>query len=380
MTSSEALAVVIAGGGVAAVETALALRDAAGERVALTLVAPEPDFTLRALRTAEPFAADHVRRRPLRGLAERLGAELRIDTVAAVDDVRHVVELGSGATLDYDALVLATGARRRTAFARAVTFDGTEPVEAFGGLLADLEEGWSRSVAFVVPPGAGWTLPIYELALMTAAQARAMGADIRLTILTPERAPLGVFGTAASQAVARLLAERGIAFEGSVTATADADGAVRLQPGDRSVDAERIVALPIVEGRRITGVPADERGFIPVDDHGRVTGLDDVFAAGDGTTFPIKQGGVACQMADAVAEALAAHAGARVQPRPFRPILRGHLLTPDGAAVLEHPLRPGYGIGAAPALRLWSPAHKIEGRYLSAWLEEPGGQWSRPAA
>ena len=71
--------IVIAGGGVAAVELALALHDLAGPRVRLTLVAPQPDFELRALRTAEPFSADHVRRHSLRDFAHRVGANLVAD-------------------------------------------------------------------------------------------------------------------------------------------------------------------------------------------------------------------------------------------------------------------------------------------------------------
>ncbi|MGI8728981.1 MAG: hypothetical protein ACR2LK_03160 [Solirubrobacteraceae bacterium] len=58
-------------------------------------------------------------------------------------------------------------------------------------------------------------------------------------------------------------------------------------------------------------------GFTPVDEHGRVQGLADVYAAGDGTTYPVKQGGLACQQADAIAELLAANAGADVNPHPF---------------------------------------------------------------
>src|SRR5205814_1234644 len=71
----------------------------------------------------------------------------------------------------------------------------------------------------------------------------------------------------------------------------------------------------------------DGQGFIPTDDHGLVHGLDGVFAAGDITTFPVKQGGLAAQQADAAAEAIAELAGTEVDPEPFRPVLRGMILT-----------------------------------------------------
>src|SRR3954452_16439663 len=49
------LRVVIAGGGVAALETLLALRVLGGLRTAITLLAPQPDFLLRAATVGEPF-------------------------------------------------------------------------------------------------------------------------------------------------------------------------------------------------------------------------------------------------------------------------------------------------------------------------------------
>src|SRR3954451_15042455 len=112
MLSSSPLHVVVAGGGVAAIETVLALHDLAGDRVRLTLVAPEQDFTLRPLRTAEPFAADHVRIHSLADLAERAGARLVGDTVAAVEPGRRAVRLGDGEALAYGALGVCGRGRR----------------------------------------------------------------------------------------------------------------------------------------------------------------------------------------------------------------------------------------------------------------------------
>jgi len=66
-----------------------------------------------------------------------------------------------------------------------------------------------------------------------------------------------------------------------------------------------VVALPQLEGPRLPGLPADGLGFIQIDEHARVVGLDDVYAAGDATDFPIKQGGIATQQADAAVEMIA---------------------------------------------------------------------------
>jgi sulfide:quinone oxidoreductase len=374
-TTTDPTNIVIAGGGVAAVELALALHALAGSRVRLTLVAPEPDFELRALHTAVPFSADHARRHSLRDLAGRIGARLVADRVLAVDADRHEVRLADdGTTLGYDVLVLAAGARHRTAYSRAITFTGDVESREYHGLLADLDGHWTRSVAFVVPPGTTWPLPLYELALMTARETRAMGIDdARLQIVSPEATPMAIFGPQGSTAVAALLAQANVTFTGSAYAQPDADGRLELLPGGEPLDAERVVALPTIEGIHLGGVPGDHRGFIPVDSDGRVVGLPDVYAAGDGTTFPVKQGGLACQQADAIAEQLAAAAGADVDPQPFRPVLRGRLLIGRGAQFLEYPLAGGDGDGPPPQLRLWSAHRKVDGRYLSPWLAELDG-------
>ena len=124
--------------------------------------------------------------------------------------------------------------------------------------------------------------------------------------------------------LAELLAQEGIEFIGSTFADV---GHGFVLAGDRRIDVSRTIALPVPAGPAIAGLPADPGGFIPVDEHGRVPGIEDVYAAGDATTFPIKQGGLAAQQAVAAAEAIAARHGADLDPQPFRPVLRGMLLT-----------------------------------------------------
>jgi sulfide:quinone oxidoreductase len=367
---SQRLRIAVAGGGVAGIELALALHHLAADRVHVTIVSPDPHFQSKALRTSQPFSADHMRRHALCDLADELGAELMIDSVMAVDADRHAALLSSGELVHYDCLVLATGARHCTAFSRALTFTGDQSTLPFNDLLADLEEHWTHSVAFVVPPGMTWPLPLYELAIMTSRAVRGMAIDdLRIQFVSPEPMPLAVFGQTASNAVAELLQQANIDFRGAFYARATPNGVLELLPGGELLDAERVVTLPIIEGPRLAGVPADEHGFIPVDDRGRVHGLADVYAAGDGTTFPIKQGGIACQLADAIAEQLAARAGADLDPQPFRPVLRGRLLTGHGAQYLEHAIPGGAGADPPAARQLWSASRKVHGQYLSPWLD-----------
>jgi sulfide:quinone oxidoreductase len=235
-------------------------------------------------------------------------------------------------------------------------------------MLADIEQGYLQRIAFVVPAEASWTLPLYELALMTARQAWSMGMDrVRFTLVTPEDRPLAMFGTPASDALAELLDDHAIEFVGASYPSVGR-GYVIADPGGRRIDADRIVALPALGGRRLEGVPADGDGFIPVDPHGRVPSLPGVFAAGDGTNFPIKQGGLATQQADAVAEAIAAAVGAPVEAEPFRPVLRGLLLTGGDDRFLRNAVAGGGGDGEVAAHTLWWPPTKIAGRYLSGYL------------
>src|SRR5262245_36064726 len=101
--------VVIAGGGVAGLEALLALRSMAGDRVSLTLVAPDDEFTYRPLAVAEPFGLGRAHRVPLRDFARDAGAELVIEAVEGVDPDR--VRLGNRGTIAFDALLLAPGGR-----------------------------------------------------------------------------------------------------------------------------------------------------------------------------------------------------------------------------------------------------------------------------
>jgi sulfide:quinone oxidoreductase len=361
--------IVIAGGGVAALETALALHEMAGDRVALTFVSPSPDFVLAPLAVGAPFAVAHVPSWPLADIAGELGADHIAAALTYVDPQAHRVQLSDGTELDYQALVLALGARRYPPFRHARTFFAEDAPGLLGGLVADLEQGWSKSVAFVVPPTVEWTLPAYELALLTARDVSAMGIDdAQITIVTPEERPLTLFGPAAGTAVAELLGEAGVAIECGAHVEAVSGGSLSLGASRRPLHAERVVALPLLEGRRIGGLPHNAHGFLPIDQHAAVRGIQDVFAAGDGTDFPVKQGGIGTQQADAAAARIAARVGADVTPQPFRPVLRGWLLTGEARRYFANPLAPDGGTGATSLEPLWWPPSKIAGRYLGPWL------------
>jgi sulfide:quinone oxidoreductase len=366
--------VVIAGGGIAGLEALIALRDLAGDRVALTLIAPDSEFTYKPFTVEEPFSSKPAERRALAPIAEEFGATFVQNGVTGIDPERQVVLLAAGSELAYDAAVICVGARQVPAYEHAVTFRTTgEPLE-ISSVLRSSAASEPRRLAFVASPGASWPLPLYELALMGKRRADELGlGDLECVIVTPEEAPLVMFGRLASDAVAELLRSRGIRAITRARVSEIEDGLIRWAPGDEALAVSGVVALPALEGPAIDGLPADEHGFIPIDEHARVRGLDHVYAAGDGTTFPIKQGGLATQQADAAAEHIAASVGAPVGPHPFHPVLRGRLLTGDESLSLQADVAGGAGEGETSLDYLWWPPHKVSGKYLPAWLagEEP---------
>lgn len=363
------LRVVIAGGGIAGLEALLALRALAGGRVDLTLVSASADFVYRPMAVGRPFALGDAHRTPLTEAARDARAELKIAAVERVDAEHRVLHTSAG-ELAYDALVLATGARTEPAHSRATTWDDRSGDDVAGGLLRDLEDGYVDRLAIVVPPGPGWPLPAYELALLVHRHARGVGRDPWITLITPEPVPLGAFGPRAVEAITADLEAAGIALETSTRADLVPGHAttVRLLPGERSIEVDRVLALPRLLGPAIAGIPHDADGFAEVDEHCRVRGLDGVWAAGDGISFPVKFGGLATQQADAAAEDIAHRAGVPAEPRPFRPVLRGRLLTGGADRYMRYAAAGGEGDGETAAHALWWPPGKVSGRYLAPWL------------
>src|SRR5262245_10544830 len=319
--------VLVAGAGVAGLEAALALRALAGERVSVEVVAPEPLFVYRPMAVAEPFRKGEVRRFPIDRLVAAAGAHYRHDVLAAVDSDEKYLRLNSGDSLDYGMLIVAIGARPTEAVPGAMTFRGEPDVAALAALLARATAGELKRIVFAIPTDVSWPLPLYELALLTRESlVDHLTRGVELVLVTAEERPLALFGERASDAITRLLTIRDVHLETGRRPRIYADGVLRHADGS-DLAADAVVASPRLRGRVIEGLPQDDQGFIATDELGRVTGLSDVYVAGDLTQGSIKQGGIAAQQADAVASAIAAELGAPVQPTPMRPVLRGLLLT-----------------------------------------------------
>jgi sulfide:quinone oxidoreductase len=344
--------ILIAGGGVAAVEAVAALRALSGAGPRITLLAPQPRFAARPASVATPFGFGAPPKLSLDIVARYAPFDLRIGKLVDVEDGDQVAITDWGEAIPYDFLIVAVGARALPALEGTITFTGHADAAAVEAAVAEHDR-----LAFVQPFAQGWSLPVYELALMAAAQR----PDAHITAVTAEPAPLAAFGDAAGEAVRALFDQRGIELWADTHAVSASPGQLVLDDGT-SIAVGKAISLPRLAGPAIHGLPHDEDGFIPVDEHGRVAG--NVFAAGDGANHPLKQGGLAAQQADAVAEAIAADLGAEIAPKPFRPVLRARLMT--GGEPLY--LRASEGKSEVSRRPLWSPPGKLAGRYLAPLL------------
>ncbi len=363
------LRVLIAGGGVAGLEVLLALRELAGDKVEVTLLAPKPEFVYRPMIVEEAFSLVPAERHELDLLVADRGGEFVLGELSEVVPDKHLVppfrwrrahirrrgdvrRRSEPARLCSRRRPFAPGRNRLRSTRR---WQPQQPIPA----------ARSPSLSHRACHG---RFPLYELAMFSQLRAAEQGLDLKTMIVTPEPEPLAIFGPPATDAVAGMLRGRGIEVRCGASVV-DRDGDYIAVPDGEKLDVGAVVALPVLSGPNISGLPSDGDGFIPTDEHGQVRGVEDVFAAGDGTDFPIKQGGLGTQQADACAEMIAVacrrrrgaatfHAGASREahheiriPQPFRRYFRGRR-----RQVPRHPEV------------LWWPSRKLAGRYLAPYL------------
>ena len=244
----------------------------------------------------------------------------------------------------------------------------------------------------------------YELSLVAALAARRGKPPAQIFVITAEERPLEALGLAASEAVGEELSRAGVELHTGVgvwdpgareergrdafsSVVARVSGRRRrtddrillhLKPG-APLTVDRVMFLPAVRGPAIAGVPHDNRGFIPVDDHARIRDAARLYAAGDATALRLKHSTLAASQATAAAEALAAEAGAEITPAPWSPVLWGILtLPPHFPGARGSPWLDG---GEPVAHCLWWPPGHVAGRHLAPYLAtrdhgiRPGLEW-----
>jgi sulfide:quinone oxidoreductase len=371
--------VVIAGGGVAALEAALAIRALSTDYVRITLLTAATEFVYRPAAILGPYTAKPPRRLSLSAFAADVNAVVERDTLASVDTARQVIRTGAHRALPYDTLLVAVGATTQPALRHAVMLDPGAPYAGLRDVIQDIDRAAIRSLAFVAP-APSWPLPIYELALLARERADEAQVKLDITIVTAETRPLEVFGSEISEAVrAMLTADEIQVVTGAQIGQLDDPLEKQLGGGESRFD--RVVAVPRLEGPRVGGLPADADGFLPVNAHCQVPGAENVYAAGDATTFPVKFGAIAAQQADAAARAIVALRGTSVDSAPFDGLVHGMLLSRRHERGLYFTARLADGstfdsrISESPT---WEPGAKLAAPYLGPYLDElwaAGPRW-----
>jgi sulfide:quinone oxidoreductase len=370
-THAEKFRVVIVGGGVAAVETTLALQDLAAERIAMTVLAPNEELVYRPMTVREPFAYAPAARYALASIVAGAGAELIAGRLERVEPDKQLVHTEDGVQLEYDALVLALGAKLYPRYKHAITIDDRCMDETLHGLIQDIEAGHLTSIAFVAPGRMAWPLPLYELALMTVGRAYDVNMPLEATIVTPEEKPLAIFGQEVSDGVAALLEQKAIRTITSGYAEIPEPGEVVINPRDRRLRTARVIALPELYGPSVPGLHVSEHGFIHVNRFCGVPHAGPIFAAGDAVDFPVKQGGLGCQQADVAAESVAKLSGVEIEPRVFNPVIHGVLLTDEHPRYIAAKITGGHGFASHFSVTpIEGATHKIAAKYLAPYLDK----------
>jgi sulfide:quinone oxidoreductase len=368
--------VLIAGAGIAGIEAALALRAFAGAAAHVRLIDSARRFRAPATAIGRAFGLGSGIDHPLADIAARAGATLTRGRLAAVDPERHLAMLSGGQLLTYDSLIVAVGAGAESPVRGALTFRGHADADSVRDMVDQIARAASRDaatrLAIVVPVACGWPLAAYELALMAREHLTAAGSGeaVDITIVTAEDRPLALFGPEASASVQRTLGRAGIAVHAGAVVRGWQWGQLEIAGGE-TLEADRVIALPVLRGPSVEGLPADAHGFVRTAGDGSVPGAADVWAAGDGSTFPVKQGGIACQQADSVAAAITLRLGIEMEEVPFQPKLRGWIWNGRNGKFLRADLHGGRteSPGVAEDTPLWWPVAKVAGRFLAPFLQ-----------
>jgi NADH dehydrogenase FAD-containing subunit len=382
--------VLIVGGGFAALETAFLLRMRAHDACEIKLVADGDRFLFRPNTIYIPFGTDPEHfyldlAKPL----ERRGIDLKSGAVAGVDPHDKQVTLEDGRELDYDQLVIATGAGMRAQEVpglaeHAATIWTPETMlelrRRFRALCDAARAGYEQRVLFVVPPNNKCAGPLYEIVFMLDTWLRREHArePVHIVYSTYEQSYIQAFGPRLHQVVEAEFAERGIEGHTEEAVADVSPGQARFLDGS-SRDFDLLVAFPpYVAAVQYEGLPADDRGFLQTDPHTRqVVGHPDVYAPGDAGDFPVKQAFLALLQSDSVAEHLAARIAGREFASPFDPVSMCVMEMLDKATFAQVPLevtgdpaipvrvRPDangdYKVGVSP---LWRLGKKVLGFYL----------------
>jgi len=329
--------IVLIGGGHSHVQVlrALARRPQAGLRLSLIsreVLTPYSGMLPGVIAGHYGAAAAHI---DLAHLCADAGAELRHDSVTALEPDAGRLRCASGAAETWDLLSVNSGS---TPGLQAI--DGAAEVGIAVKPIGEFLPRWDRLLTrlraasdqpfqlAIVGAGAGGV----ELALAIEYRLRRVEGFRQLRLILIDAAPSLLPGHTPrlGQRLGRILAQRKIEVQTGTRVAAARVGALSMSNG-KSIQADEILWVTPASAPRwpaSAGLATDARGFIRVDDQLRSVSHPQIFAAGDIASFDSrslpKAGVFAVRQGPVLAENLAR--AARGQPlRGYRP--QGRFLT-----------------------------------------------------
>lgn len=367
---AERARILVVGSGPGALEATLAISRSEQLDAEISLISPQTEFLYRPNLVMEPFGVTSTARYSVGEIIRHPSVQQWQGMIERVDHAAGKTWSPEGDEFDFDAAVIATGAAPRIELPQpAITVGAPDWKEETTRVVAEIDAGEVRCVVFTKPAGAAYGLPMYELALMAADRASKQDQQqIAIAVVTPEAAPLEIFGAENSAQVARLCAGLGVTVH-TGTYVSTFDGAAATLADGNVVPADRVVSLPLLEPRVPEGVPTGAGGFVEVDEHQLVAGTTNIYAVGDVTDFPLKQGGLASEAADAAAEAIEVQLGTREHATPFSGETEALLLTTQTRLAMRARISH-QGSEALPIEQPTGPVQKIASRLLAERLQE----------
>ncbi|MEU3371462.1 FAD-dependent oxidoreductase [Streptomyces sp. NPDC006660] len=281
---------VIVGGGLAGAKAAETLR-AEGFSGRVILIGDEREHPYERPPLSKGFLAGKEERDSLFTHEPAWYAQRDIELhlgqpVTAIDRAAKTVRLGDGALIQYDRLLLATGAEPRRLDIPGTGLAGVHHLRrlAHAERLRHVLKALGRDNGHLVVAGAGW------IGLEVAAAARGYGAEV--TVVEPEPTPLhNVVGPELGQLFTDLHAEHGVRFHfgARLTEIVGQDGmvlAARTDDGEEHLAHDVLAAIgaaprtSLAETAGLAMVDREHGGGIAVDASLR-TSDPDIFAAGD---------------------------------------------------------------------------------------------------
>ena len=359
--------VVVLGGGTGGLVAARRLRRSLDPADRVVVVDRSPTYqyapsflwVMTGARRADQVTADRRRLRR-RGIEVIEADALEIDTV-------HRRLKTSEAELGFDRLVIATGAELApdaiAGFAEAAHNVYTlEGVAAAGEALGHFQGGRVAVIVSRLPykcPAAPYETAFLAEALL---RHRAVRDQATVDVYTPEPSPMPTAGPVLGEALAGMLAERGIGFHPQHTVErVDAKARELVAADGGRVGYDLLLGVPPHRAPEVVSTSglAAETGFVPVDRATLATSAEGVFAIGDVTTIPIaggkflpKAGVFAEAQADTVARNIAAEFRGRSTNARFDGTGACFVELGDGRAAFAS---GDFYAGDAPSVRLRRP-------------------------